>query len=152
MSLELSDQYDKIYTFCYFKVQNRDIAEDLTQETFLRYFSQTSYVNKGKPLAYLYTIAKNCCTDYYRKTKTVPITEELSALDEISPLEDNLVIKTAINKLAHDQQELLLLRFTNELGLSEIGSILNLSRFAVYRKLNATLKELKPMLGEEKFL
>lgn len=58
MSENLQEQYDKIYKYCYFKVKNKDIAEDLTQETFLKYFSQTSYINRGKLLAYLYTIAK----------------------------------------------------------------------------------------------
>jgi len=67
MSLSIHDQYDKIYKYCYFKVKDKQTAEDLTQETFLRYFSQKSYINKGKPLAYLYTIAKNLCIDFYRK-------------------------------------------------------------------------------------
>lgn len=37
MSLELEDQYEKIYKYCYFKVKNRHLAEDLTQETFLKF-------------------------------------------------------------------------------------------------------------------
>lgn len=67
MSVNLSEQYDKIYRYCYFKVKNACLAEDLTQETFLRYFAQTSYVHRGKELAYLYTIARNLCADFYRK-------------------------------------------------------------------------------------
>ncbi|WP_398450398.1 RNA polymerase sigma factor, partial [Sedimentibacter sp.] len=47
MSVSLQDQYDKVYRYCYFKVNNKEIAEDLTQETFLKYFSQTSYINRG---------------------------------------------------------------------------------------------------------
>ncbi|MCL2406106.1 MAG: RNA polymerase subunit sigma-24, partial [Defluviitaleaceae bacterium] len=39
MSLSLQEQYDKVYRFCYFKVKNSHLAEDLTQETFLRFFS-----------------------------------------------------------------------------------------------------------------
>ena len=61
MSLDLSEQYDKIYRYCYFKVNDRCAAEDLAQETFLRYFSHTPYISRGKQLAYLYTIARNLC-------------------------------------------------------------------------------------------
>ncbi|WP_242860907.1 sigma factor [Defluviitalea phaphyphila] len=39
-------------------MNNKEVAEDLTQETFLKYFSQTSYINRGKSLTFLYTIAK----------------------------------------------------------------------------------------------
>lgn len=64
MSIDINEQYDKIYRYCYFKVKSRCLAEDLTQETFLRYFAQTSYVHRGKRLAYLYTIARNLCIDF----------------------------------------------------------------------------------------
>ena len=64
MSFDISEQYEKIYRYCYFKVNNRCLAEDLTQETFLRYFAQTSYVHRAKRLAYLYTIARNLCIDF----------------------------------------------------------------------------------------
>ena len=60
MSNNLPILYDKIYKYCYFKVNNKDVAEDLTQDTFLKYFSQNAYIDKGKPLAYLYTIALGC--------------------------------------------------------------------------------------------
>ncbi|MGL5677818.1 MAG: RNA polymerase sigma factor, partial [Cellulosilyticaceae bacterium] len=75
MSISLEDQYDKIYKYCYFKVKIKEIAEDLTQETFLKYFAQNAYISRGKPLAYLYTIAKNQCTDYFRKQQPVPLQE-----------------------------------------------------------------------------
>jgi len=65
VSLSLQEQYDKVYKYCYFKVKNAHLAEDLAQETFLRFFGQQSYISRGKPLAYLYTIAKNLCIDAY---------------------------------------------------------------------------------------
>ena len=42
MSLDIHEQYDKIYRYCYFKVNNRCLAEDLMQETFLRYVNGLS--------------------------------------------------------------------------------------------------------------
>lgn len=150
MSVSLRDQYDKIYRYCYFKVNNKEIAEDLTQETFLKYFAQASYINRGKPLAYLYTIAKNLCIDFYRSNKgEKELNEAVLCSDDISEFEANYDIKQAVSTLSDDLQELLLLRFVNELGIGEIAGIMGISRFSVYRKLNKALGMLKAILREE---
>lgn len=152
MSISLEDQYDKIYRYCYFKVNNKELAEDLTQETFLKYFSQTSYINSGKPLAYLYTIARNQCIDFYRKNnKEQDFGIEEVGNDVISGFETNFVIKEAVSTLPNDLQELLLLRFANELGIGEIANIMGISRFVVYRRLNKAFGKLKIILRKEDF-
>lgn len=151
MSLSLQDQYDKIYRYCYFKVNHVEIAEDLTQETFVKYFSQTTYIDSGKSLAYLYTIAKNLCTDFYRKTVEQSIDEEMISDDVIASFETSLAVKEAVNTLPKELQELVLLRFANELGIGEIASVMGISRFAVYRKLHSALSKLKTVLREEDF-
>ncbi len=150
VSKDLQEQYDKIYNFCYFRVKNREIAEDLTQETFLKYFSYKSYIEKGKPLALLYTIAKNNCNDYFRLKQTEELDENLSE-DTQNETDTNITLKTAVSKLSFDEQELIMLRFTNELGISEIANYLNISRFAVNRKIKSTIKKLKLYLKEEDF-
>jgi RNA polymerase sigma-70 factor (ECF subfamily) len=152
MSVSLQDQYDKVYRYCYFKVNNKEIAEDLTQETFLKYFSQTSYINRGKPLAYLYTIAKNLCVDFYRNNKKEQdLNEEVLANDDISTFETSFAIRQAVLTLPNDLQELLLLRFASQLGIGEIANIMGISRFSVYRKLNKAFGKLKTVLREEDF-
>ena len=152
MSLSLNDQYDKIYKYCYFKVKNKEIAEDLTQETFLKYFNQTSYINRGKPLAYLYTIAKNLCIDFYRKCNKVEgFNDEMIGNDDVSAFETNFAIKQAVSTLPVELQEILLLRFANELSVNEIANIMKISRFTVYRKLNKAFDLLKTILREEDF-
>ncbi len=153
MSLDLKVQYDKIYAFCYFKVKNREVAEDITQETFLKYFNTTDYLEKGKKLAFLYTIARNLCNDYFRKTKHTVYLDDLSELSdvEIENIETTLTVRTAVSKLTVSEQEIVLLRFTNELGISEIAEYLGISRFAVYRKLGSIEKKLKTMLRKEDF-
>ncbi|MEG2304615.1 MAG: RNA polymerase sigma factor [Lachnospiraceae bacterium] len=153
MSLELQEQYEKIYAFCYFKVHNRDVAEDITQETFLKYFETTQYLEKGKKLAFLYTIARNCCNDYFKKAKK---TTEINDFPELSQeitnnLETAIAVRIAVSKLNSVEQEIVLLRFTNELGIGEIAEYFGISRFAVYRKLNAIEKQLNATLKKEDF-
>lgn len=151
MSVNLQTEYDKIYKYCYFKVRNKDIAEDLTQETFLKYFSQTSYINKGKPLAYLYTIAKNHCVDYFRQKQTETLDDTMESCEEMDTVITNIAVRQAVNNLDRTLAEIILLRFGSELGIAEIGAILGISRFAVYRSINAALKQLKQVLKEEDF-
>lgn len=143
---DIEEQYDKIYKYCYFKVHNVSLAEDITQETFLRYFAQNSYINRGKQLAYLYTIARNLCTDFYRKKKTEELKEEM-ADNPMEHVENNLYLQMAVEKLPEEMQELILLRYVNGLTGREISEITGLSRTAVYRREKEALKRLKKMLS-----
>lgn len=153
MSLELKEQYEKIYSFCYFKVHIREVAEDITQETFLKYFSATEYLEKGKKLAFLYTIARNLCADYFRKNREIETTDDLPELYEenAAAIETALAVRTAVSKLSIEQQELVLLRFAHELSIGALSDYFGISRFALYRKISALEKELKRYLREEDF-
>lgn len=112
MQADIQNQYDKIYRYCYYKVKNVSLAEDLTQETFLRYFTQNSYVEHGKKLAYLYTIARNLCMDSFRKEKTETLRTEIPSEDRLEQLELNIVIREALSGLTDKEQEILLLRLS----------------------------------------
>ena len=51
MSMDVGAQYDKLYRYCYFKLHNRDLAEDVTQEAFLRYFESYRHLREGQELS-----------------------------------------------------------------------------------------------------
>ena len=151
--MDIEEQYDKIYRYCYFKLYDAQIAQDITQETFLRFCKQGLNLGSDKELPYLYTIAKNLCIDHFRQ-RTVEslgeITEEM--IDD--PTEDwisNLTLRMTISTLPEDEQELLFLRYVNEISITTICKITGLSRFAVYRKLSKSLKWLKEKLLKEGF-
>ena len=152
MSADIREQYDKIYRYCYFKVKNATLAEDLTQESFLRYFSQNSYVDCGRQLAYLYTIARNLCIDTFRQRQLIPLEEETPGENPFIQVELTLAIRQVLTALPVDEQELLLLRYANELSVGEIADFTGISRFAVYRKTNNALAKLKKLLRKEDFL
>lgn len=149
MSVDIEELYDKIYRYCYYKVGNASLAEDLTQETCLKYFAQNSYIERGKPLAYLYTIARNLCMDTFRKKQPEQLAGELPDTDSLDRLELQIVVRQALTTLPELEQELLLLRYANELAVGEIAAITGLSRFAVYRKTSSALAALKAMLKGE---
>ena len=118
--MDLEEQYDKIYRYCYFKVRHCQTAEDITQETFLRFFNKQLSLNSDKELPYLYTIARNLCIEEYRKgskEKSCEINEELS-YDPTQEWIDSIAIKNLIYKLPQDEQELLLLRYANDVPIA----------------------------------
>ena len=60
------------------KTRDKYIAEDITQETFLKFLNNHSYEEMGKQMAYLYTIARNLCIDYYRKIPECELDDNIS--------------------------------------------------------------------------
>jgi len=151
MSIDMQEQYDKIYRYCYYKVRNPVLAEDLAQETFLKYFAQNAYIERGKMLAYLYTIARNLCIDAFRKIQSEMLTEDMLGVDCFEQIELNLTLGQALKTLPEQERELLLLRYVNELSVGEIASIIGLSRFAIYRRTNSAMAALRKSLKEEDF-
>lgn len=150
--LDLSDQYDKIYRYCFFRLRDPDLAEDLTQETFLRFYRQISYKEEGKALAYLYTIARNLCLDAVRRARpAAPLRETDPAPDPFAGAEQRIALRQAIEKLPADWQELLLLRYANDLPVGQIAALTGLSRFAVHRRIRSALAALRTMLQKEDF-
>ena len=151
--MDIEEQYDKIYRYCYFKLYDTQLAQDITQETFLRFYRQGSHLDHGRALPYLYTIAKNLCIDSFRK-QPVDHIEEAANEATSDPSEewiDALVLRSIVSKLPNDEQELLFLRYVNELPITSVCEITGLSRFAVYRRLSKALKRLKEELKEEGF-
>ena len=151
--MDIEKQYDKIYRYCYFKLYDKQLAQDITQETFLRFYQQGLSFDHGRVLPYLYTIAKNLCIDEFRK-QAVDSIEELESeatSDLAEEWIDILVLRSIVSKLPNDEQELLFLRYANELPITSICKITGLSRFAVYRRLSKSLKWLKEELKKEGF-
>ena len=151
--MDIEEQYDKIYRYCYFKLYDKQLAQDITQEAFLRFYRQGLSFDNGKELPYLYTIAKNLCIDEFRK-QPVDNIEEAANEAAVDPSEgwlDTLVLRAVVSQLPSNEQELLFLRYVNELPITSICEITGLSRFAVYRRLSKSLKWLKEELKKEGF-
>lgn len=149
--MDLEEQYDKIYRYCYFKVHQRELAEDITQETFLRFLESNGYNDTGKSLHYLYTIARNLCTDEFRKHQTEPLDDNLAEDNVENNIVTQLSLQMALSQLDETDKELLLLRYANEVPVSVISKMYGISRFAVYRKTLQATKNLKSKLGKEDF-
>ena len=147
------DNYEEIYRYCWWKVKNRDDAEDLTQETFLRFVQMLSdYSEQGKPRALLYTIARNLCINHYRRVKPLSLSEAeiLPSVDpKLQQIDGRISLQAAIEQLPYEQQEVILFRYGQDLQVNEIAKIMGLSRFAVMYRIRTALHSLKKNLEKE---
>lgn len=143
--MDIESYYDKIYKYIYFKVNNKTRAEDLTQETFLRFMKSEC----NEPERYLYTIAGNLCIDEYRRIK--PVFKEDEDITQVEEgFEDKIlekqVLANALKVLSDEDREMIVLRFVNEEPIGEIAKLYGISRFALTRKLNKAKNRLKEEL------
>lgn len=148
MSMDFDEQYDKIYKYCYYRLKRRELAEDVTQETFLRFFESSGYKSYGKSLQYLYTVARNLCIDEYRKKTAEPLADEPVTESADSEIIARVVLREALAALDEDEREMLLLRYANEVPASVIGNIYGISRFSVHRKIKVAIRKLKMKLED----
>lgn len=146
--MDYEEQYDKIYRFCYFRVKNAAVAEDITQETFLRFLENNTYRENGKGLQYLYTVARNLCIDEYRKRVAEELPEELCIDGFETMVTESVSMQQALAKLTPMERELVLLRYVNEVPVNVICKLQECSRFALNRKLKQILKQLRGYLSE----
>lgn len=149
MHIDYEKQYEKIYRYCYYKLQQKEIAEDITQETFLRYLQNVKYQQTDQPLKIMYTIARNLCIDERRRKKAGYLEEgkdvpyEIKGRNMEEELLTSILLKTAMEKLKEEERDILFLRIVNEEPLSVIGKLFHISRYAVYRRCEHALQILR---------
>lgn len=148
MGLDIEQHYEKIYKYCYFRIRNRDLAEDITQETFLRFFTSDTYRDIGQALQYLYTIARNLCMNEYHRPKTEELTEE-NLLEEENDLVTYMDLRAALQRLSDKDRELIVLRYVSEVPIAVLCKIYGVSRFALYRKIQRITKSLRKYMEDE---
>ena len=146
---------DQIYNYCFYRVGNHFIAQDLTSETFLK-FMQSKWQKMTNPVAYLYAICRNLIIDHYRKHES----HNLSLEDLIKQgaefgfeidSEQKLVLAqvlTEVNQLSEDQKEVLLLQYVQDLDNATIALTLDKSEAAVKSLAFRGLETLRKKLNQ----
>ncbi len=157
---KIYDKYvNKLYRFIFFKVNSREIAEDLTARVFSKGWEKYRENSKEikNPGAYLYQIARREIADYYRQQsrfKTVSIEINQGVLNQItdpqSSIEEDLILQadiklvlTALNQLRDDYQNLIIWRYLDESGIKEIAEIMEKPEGAVRVMLHRAIQELR---------
>ena len=148
--------YKEILKYCSYHCGNKSYAEDLTQETFVRFFAKLSeYRYMGKTKNYLYTIAGNLCRDYYKKIRE-SIFEETPLEGQDSPgqseadqILDRITVEAALNSLPGELREVVLLYYFQGLKLAEISGVLQIGLPLVKYRIKQAKMKLEQLLKEE---
>lgn len=146
----------EIYLYLYSMCRNREMAEDLMQDVFLK--ALLSWQDgSGNLRAWLYRVARNCCLNYMRKTGRETEMEEnlfsdgqASILEQFLAEEQKKVLYEGMMQLPDRQREILDLFYFSEMGIKEIALIMNLTpenvRVLAYRA-KKTLKQYMEVKG-----
>lgn len=151
--LQIYDAYaDDIFRFCYLKVSSKEVAEDISQETFTRFWQA---LREGTVMrserALLYTIARNLVIDWYRKKKESSL--DVLAEDgrefagdgapEVMRTAEMQEALRAVDALDEASKEAVLLRFVEGLTPQEIGRLSGESANVISVRLNRAMKKVR---------
>jgi RNA polymerase sigma factor (sigma-70 family) len=145
---------DAIFRFCLMKVSQVPLAEDMTQEVFMRYWQS---LREGREMtntrSFLYTIANNLAKDWYKKKKSDSLDAHMESgyepaeralrPDELAIYEEAL---RSMEDLSEDDREVLLLTHVEGLDPKEIARIRGETPNVVSVRLNRALTRLKKLL------
>ena len=148
MALDIEEQYEKIYRYCFYRLRDREQAEDITQEAFLRWFASDTYRDTGQVLQYLYTIARNLCTDEFRRPRHSSLSEDVPSREADPVL--SAALRVELERLDPEDQELVLLRYVNEVPAAALAKLYGVSRFSLYRETKGILKKLERRISDER--
>jgi RNA polymerase sigma-70 factor (ECF subfamily) len=155
--------YDAVYRYCYYRVSDLTLAQDLTSDVFVRMVAKLdTYRIRGRPLlAWLYTIARNLITDLHRQNgqaSHVPL-EEATTLgqdgrrDMARAVDRRLqadCLAAALRHLTEEQRQVILLRFIEDYRNGQVARILDKSEGAIKALQHRALRSLRRALEKEK--
>ena len=142
--------YPRILSYCQVHIGDHGYAEDMTQETFERFFrSLKQYRHYGKAANYLYVIAANTCHDYHRKHKEI-VTETMpeQADTRADNAEERLDVQMAFKRLPEEVREVAVLYFLQEQKQKDIAVMLGIGLPLVKYRIRRARELLAGYLGD----
>jgi RNA polymerase sigma-70 factor (ECF subfamily) len=160
-NLIYSELFAPLFRYVYFRVSRREEAEDLAQAAFLKIWSALpdfEITGRGQFISWCFAIARNLVIDFWKKKKETsledlriqPVAEE-NPEDLIDNREAGELVKKAILSLSDDQQEVIILKFINDLSNKEIAELLSENEEVIRQRQSRALKELRKIINIDKY-
>jgi RNA polymerase sigma-70 factor (ECF subfamily) len=157
---ELYDRYARlILRYIYLRVGEHELAQDLTQEVFIKVIygiARFEYRDEKSFLGWIYTIASNVLHSYQRRRRLSSTSFDLQedlidqrSQDDARVITDRVALQQAIRQLTKDQQQVLALRFFADMSNSEIASILRRTEGAIKALQHRAIQSLQRILNHE---
>lgn len=159
----------KIYGFIYSKISDRDLSDDIFQDTFIKVIKtlkSNSYNEEGKFLPWVMRIAHNLIIDHFRRNKKMPMyrdTEEFSIFsimtDHSLTVENQMIseqvekdLKKLIQELPSDQRDVLIMRIYQDLSFKEISEITGVSINTALGRMRYALMNLRKVIDKHQII
>jgi RNA polymerase sigma-70 factor (ECF subfamily) len=171
ISLEIliSRHQSRIFNFINSKVQNRDTAEDIFQDTFIkviRTLKGGQYNEEGKFLPWVMRISHNLVIDFFRKNNRMPKVKNTEEFDifqfisdsslnaEHSMVQDQIVkdLQKLVHELPEDQKEVLIMRLYRDMSFKEIAENTNVSINTALGRMRYAIINLRKLIDENKII
>ena len=161
----INKHQQKIFNFIYSKVHDRDISEDIFQETFIKVIKTLKngvYNEEGKFLPWVMRISHNLVIDFFRKNnriKTINSKEDIDIFQFISDgspnaesvlINDQIIkdIQKLIQELPDDQKEVLIMRLYRDMSFKEIAENTKVSINTALGRMRYAIINLRKLIKE----
>ncbi|MDB4621130.1 sigma-70 family RNA polymerase sigma factor [Flavobacteriaceae bacterium] len=159
----------KIYNFINSKVADRDISEDIFQDTFIKVIKtlrKGSYHEEGKFLPWVMRISHNLIIDHFRKSNRIPIFESKDEFDifqiigdDAPNIESNMIdkqvvedLKKLIVELPEDQREVLTMRLYKDMSFKEIAEVTGVSINTALGRMRYAVINIRKLIEEHQIV
>ena len=159
----------KIYGFIYSKVTDREVSNDIFQDTFIKVIKTlktNSYNEEGKFLPWIMRIAHNLIIDHFRKSKKMPLfreTEEFSIFsimtDDSLTVENRIIadqvevdIRRLVEELPADQKEVLIMRMYQDMSFKEISETTGVSINTALGRMRYAIMNLRKIIDKHQIV
>ncbi|MFN4198498.1 MAG: RNA polymerase sigma factor [Flavobacterium sp.] len=159
----------KIYGFIYNKLNDRDAADDIFQDTFIKVIKtlkSNSYNEEGKFLPWVMRIAHNLVIDYFRRNKKMPMMRETDEYTIFSYLTDSSQnvegriiteqvendLQKLIEALPDDQKEVLTMRLYRDMSFKEIAELTGVSINTALGRMRYALINLRKVIEKNNII
>ena len=159
----------KIYGFFYSKINDRDLSDDIFQDTFIKVIKtlkSQSYNEEGKFLPWVMRIAHNLVVDHYRKAKKMPYQRETDEYSIFNYMTDNSLniegqiiseqvemdLTKLLDELPQDQKEVLIMRMYQDLSFKEIADLTGVSINTALGRMRYALLNLRKIIEKNQIV
>jgi RNA polymerase sigma-70 factor (ECF subfamily) len=169
LSILINRHQQRLFSFIYSKVKDRDITEDVFQDTFIKVIKtlkKGNYNEEGKFLPWVMRIAHNLVIDHFRKTKRMPAFRTTDEFDIFSVLGDGNLnaekqliqeqifsdVRELVNELPEEQKEVLVMRMYKDMSFKEISENTGVSINTALGRMRYALINMRKLIDKHKII
>jgi RNA polymerase sigma-70 factor (ECF subfamily) len=169
LTILIKRHQSKIFGFIYSKISDRDISNDIFQDTFIKVIKTLksgSYNEEGKFLPWVMRIAHNLIIDHFRRNKKMPMYRETEEFSIFSIMSDNSLsienkiikeqvevdLRKLIEELPADQKEVLMMRMYQDMSFKEISELTGVSINTALGRMRYALMNMRKVIDKHQII